>query len=317
MARNRKQTKKGTRQPRRVRNMRVGRPVLDKPGLDYAKLLADPCGENLVHPVYQGGSGGYLLRVETDAIHNTDPTDSGSMGFFCPGNIHDTATLGGFGKTGVPVASDSLTYNLLPFNSLQPGYAFLKANSASHRCVAACLQVSYPGSELSRAGIVGLGQANYSSLVQTPKSTSQLRAMAQHVRRMPDGVLEIVLVPNTSSQKYTNASDTSAATIDDDMPTLFWSAYGIPVSTGIRVRCVAIYEWLPINTTGVNLPTPSLSSSSRNTLNDVLLALEETGDWTAKGFMQAAKTISSLGAAAMNGAALYRGVSRAGRAIMA
>lgn len=304
------------KQPRRPR-VRV-RPSagLDRPALDYAQLLVDPCGANLAHPVYQGATGGYLARFENDQIVNSSATDLGSMGMFCPGNIHDGA-LGGYHLGAAPVTGDTVSMNLNAFNASQPGWAFLKANSESARCVAACVQISYPGAELTRSGIVALGQANYSSLVATPKTTGQLRSMAQHVRRMPDGMVEIRLVPNVTSQNYTNAADTSNDTIEEDMPALFWSVWGIPASTGVRVRTVAIYEWLPKNATGINLPSATTISASGHSLNDVLRYLQRTGDWATSGFHEASRAVSSIASAAYNGANLVRGTLRIGAALMA
>lgn len=307
--------KRGQATRQRVVTVRA-QPGLDAAARSYAQLLADPCGAKLAHAVYSGGTGGYLARFETDSVYNASATDIGSMGFFCPGNIHD-GTLGGFGLSAAAVVSDTATQNLNTNNAQTPGYTFLKANSASCRCVAACIQVSYVGSELTRAGVVALGQTTYTGLVGSAKSPAQLRTMAQHVRRMPDGMVELALVPNDISVRYTNAASTDNNELEEDMPALFWSVYGIPVNTGVRVRCVAVYEWIPGNLTGINLPSPTEITSSKSTLNDVLQALQRTGDWAARGFHDAAGAIAALGAAAYNGRALLRGTARVGMALMA
>lgn len=307
--------KRGQATRQRVVSVRAA-PGIDAAARAYAQLLADPCGAKLAHAVYSGGTGGYLARFETDTVLNAGATDVGSMGFFCPGNIHN-GTLGGFGASAAAVVSDTATQNLNALNSLTPGYTFLNSNSFSARCVAACIQVSYVGAELTRGGIVALGQTTYTSLVGTPKSPAQLRQMAQHVRRMPDGMVELALVPNDISQRYTNASSTDNSELEEDMPSLFWSVYGIPANTGIRVRCVSVYEWIPGNTTGINLPSPTEITASKSSLNDVLQYLQSTGDWAARGFHDASHAIASLGAAAYNGRALLRGTARLGMALMA
>lgn len=292
------------------------RPQLDAAAAAYARLLADPCGAKMVSPVYSGGTGGYLLRVETDQIVNNGATDVGSMGYFCPGNI-SSSTQGAVGLSATFVTSDTAAQSINLNSALQPGLTFLAANAKSVRCVSACVQVSYPGTELNRSGVIAMGQGTYDSIAATPKSPSQLRTLAERVRRMPDGMVEMRLVPNISSQEYIDPSSTNVGQINPDMPLIFWSAFGIPVNTGIRVRLVAVYEWIPNAGVGLTNPSALETTNSANTLNHVLSTLKSYGDWAASGFTEAAHAASSLYGAAQTGKSLIRGSLRMGQLLLA
>lgn len=286
---------------------------LDAQGAAYARLLADPCAAKLAHPLYAGGEGGYLMRVESDQIINNAATDVGSFGYWCPGAVATGSLTTGISATFV--TSDTASQAVTSTALTAPGKAWLLANAGAARCVAACLQISFPGAELNRSGIVAVGQANYGKFTSNSFSPSELRTMAERVRRMPDGMVEIRLVPNFDSQGYSTPN--SSVSDDKGLPALFFSVFGIPVNTGIRVRLVAVYEWIPSQGEGITLPSAMTTSESRNSLNDVLRVMKGYGDWAYGGFTEAAGTMSSLYGAASAGRALIRGTRAAGYALMA
>lgn len=302
--------------PRRGGSTMIPRPLssqLDAQAAAYAHLLNDPCGAKLSHPVYAGGEGGYLMRVESDAIISNG-ADTGSMGYWCPGNpINGIATMA---TQALQVVSDTAVIALTSVVT-PPGKTWLIANAAAVRCVSACIQVSFPGKELDRSGFVGLGQSTYGRFSSAAGfSTSGLRTLAERVRRMPDGLVEIKLIPNLSSANYVDPNGGGGAA-DLGMPTLFWSVFGVPPNTGIRIRAVAVYEWLPQSGVGLTLPNAATTSESRNTLNDVLRSMKSWGDWAYSGFHDAADAATSLIGAARAGRALVRGSARAGALLLA
>lgn len=288
---------------------------LDAWGAAYARLLRNPCGAELAHPVYSGGSGGYLVRVEKDFLVATTLTSTCSYGWFAPSNMSPTngaTTFGTFDTTSdlnsgsaVGAAAEE-----------QPGFAFLSSVAQGVRCVSACLQVSYPGAELNRSGIVGLGTTTL-AIAAGANTAAGMRTLATKVARTPDGVLEVKWTPNDAAQHYVNPNDSNASgNFEDDFPALFYTAAGLPAGVGLRVRLVAVYEWLPRSTMGV-IGTPGDNvTKSRNTLNHVINALRNAGDWAFEGFTSAGHAASSIGAAAIAGRNLYRGSAAMGRLML-
>lgn len=289
---------------------------LDAWGQAYARLLRNPCGADLVHPVYTGGGGGYLVRVEKDFLVATTLSSTVTWGWFCPSNMSSTV-----GATTYGVLSTTSDLNVASAVggtvATQPGYTFLSSVAKAVRCVSACLQVSYPGSELNRSGVVGLGTSTLAN-VAGANSAADMRTLASKVTRTPDGVLEVKWSPNDVSQRYVDPNETGVGgNGEDDFPALFWTAAGLPADVGLRVRLVVVYEWLPKSTMGVISAPGDTVTRSRNTLNNVLNALRSAGDWAYEGFTGLGHAASSMGAAAIAGRNLYRGGGALGQLLLA
>lgn len=158
----------------------------------------------------------------------------------------------------------------------------MTASMASYRVVSACLQISYPGSELSRAGICSVGQSTYNEIVGVSQSVGSLRQLSSTVTRVPDGEVEIILRPSATSEKFVPMSGAAADAENGSQPVLFATMAGIPVSTGMRVRTVVVYEWIPQITTGCVIPEAA-GNSSQFTLNNVINFLDKTvPHWSVK-----------------------------------
>lgn len=274
MAKNNKQAKRMRPARKRAQVPQRIQRGLDQYATDYLKLLVDPCQGALAHACYPGGSGGILTRFESDFILNDTATDKGTAVAFVPGFNSEAGGLNGgmLMVNSTPITTDT---QVLTFanSTAGPGYTFLANNAKAFRCVAACLQISYPGSELSRAGIVGIGQTTLSNFLSGAVTPSNLRVLAQHVGRMPDDMLEVKLRPNEASEKWCDPTLSVALATTQaawgDTPALFATVFGIPVSTGVRIRCVTVVEWLPATATGVN-SNPASAPLSRNTQTEVL-----------------------------------------------
>lgn len=255
------------------------RSQLDVFARDYAALVADPCGARLVEGVYPGGGGGLVSRFESDFVAASGGTDQAFAVAFAPGFNSELAGLvGGMVQTpSIPLVADTSVISFTNNFGIAPGFAFLANNAKAFRSVSACLQISWPGSELTRQGIVGLGQATLSNTLGGTVSTASLRTLSTHVGRMPDDVIEIVLRPTEASQRWCDPTlSPTLAVVQEvwgDSPLLFATIAGIPPNVGVRVRLVNIVEWLPASNTGVAGLT-AMAPRSRNTLTDVLHYLE-------------------------------------------
>lgn len=288
---------------------------LDKAARDWALLLDDPCNAGLVHGCFPSGNGGtVLVRFENDQIVANGATEVASFGAWVPG-------YGIALQNATPLTSDVLGSLVTPSTLANPGDTFLKTNSNGIRCVAACLQLSYPGSELTRAGVVsiGLGPADaIATNIPTAQgganlnsSAQTIRILSQHVQRMPQDVMECKWFPG----------DEDLVAYDSTYPTLFgqnlggrnaiyWSASGFPVSTGVRIRMVAVYE-ISLTTSAASPAVQAIAPPVSNYLpNQILKAMH---DIDPQWYLTAAKTAGTVLGSAISYAS--QGVKAAGLAV--
>jgi len=102
---------------------RTNKTGLDSSASDYAKLLADPINAPLVHPVYAGGDGGYLIRFDTTFSWAIGPTETSGYVHWTPGAMGPNGLeLIAGASTGGNVAA---TATAIGGGVLSPGYTFL------------------------------------------------------------------------------------------------------------------------------------------------------------------------------------------------
>lgn len=294
--------------PRRVRVQRPIGMALDKASLDYAALLADPCNGPLVSGPFGDGSGGIVARYERDIIINNTATDVAAAFIWSPALLNAQVS-------SVPITNDSAAITFIPISTPDiPALSFMTTNAGHCRCLAACVQVYWPGTELNRSGIVSVGQFPSDIVTDAVVSTADLRTASPYVERMPAGMVELKWRPTayeTTWQRPGVIAET--ATEWDKFTSLVVSAAGIPVSTGIRVRMVGVYEWVPRPGTGSGLTTIHRTTVKTGSLSSILGALDRTGDWMYNGAMKAGHALSSLAHGVGAIASLTNGATRLGR----
>lgn len=290
---------------------RVPRPVglrLSDAGVRYARLLADPCTADLVNGPFGDGFGGMVSRFEKEYVINNSATDVGAFFAFTPG-------LGSCIIANAPITDETATITpvaLLAASS--PGYSFLQPNASHIRPLAACVQVYWPGSELNRQGIISLGRHS-NEVVNDTASVSALRAQANYIQRMPADKAEMVWRPSEFDLRGQEWGSTPAVNTVAGMTSIVVTATGIPPSTGIRIRVVAVYEWMPDPASGfknvvVRTPTP-------HRLADIIAFLDRTGDWMTGTAHSAGRALSSLAGGVASIMSLGNGANRLGRAMLA
>jgi hypothetical protein len=284
-----KQPRKTPRVPRALAQVKGG---LDQAALDYARLIADPCNGPLVNAPFGDGQSGTIARFEVDGVWNTTGTDVGSFLIFVPSML-------GYYQSTVPILADGTGYTLSAIGG-GPGSNFINTNAGSYRTLAACIQVYYPGSEQSRAGVTAVGQTNLGSVIPlgaTTVSTGAIRTGAQYVERTPGTMVELKWTPNNYDMEWsagiTSSADGPSQYLAGRRSALVTSTFGIPVSTGMRYRMVAVVEYLPLASTGQNF-NPPRAPVSRNTFQDVTRYLANLGNWTYKGANDMGHALSSL-----------------------
>lgn len=245
---------------------------LDQDAVRYARLLADPCMAPLAHPVYPGGDAGFLFRAETFATYALGATNTSGVIHWTPGYVNATNTeLVGFSADNSFTATTTTT----PGNAV--GAAFLGQNAKGCRCVAACLKITYPGSESSRSGRIHYGHTNASYLDSGDSRTVDAVAQGlQHYTRTPPEVIELIWKPNVADAEFNDPTEAAGALIRDRKAALTVAWAGLPAGVGITFHFTAVYEWTPKTGLGVGHNALGKNQSS-NTLDQVLDSLVNGG----------------------------------------
>lgn len=285
MVKNKKVNGKPKRASPRVGMQRNTRRVgLDGPALQYARLLQDPCSAPLTHPIYGGGESGILTRFESDFIMLVGATDTAGLLAWTPGGIGTTGALPShLFFAGATSTSAAATVAATTSNVFAPGLVFLAANSNAARCVSACMQIYWPGSEANRQGIVATGVTSGNAIqLGASVTVDGVSNMLTVFERMPTDYAEIKWKPADGDQITIPPGTNTAAAELARKNSLVMCIKGIPVSTGVRVRLVAVYEWQPILSDGITNPVTNDSPSS-NSLEQVLAYLSSVNpNWLYK-----------------------------------
>lgn len=217
--------------------------------LGHYKMLADPCASELRPSVYRGRAG-YIMRVSTV---NTVDTPAGTSGFAAWHPGAGNVSL----KTGV-ATSTVFTNTWGPTSgTMAAPVGILPTISTAVRCVAACMTVTYVGSELNRGGAVAViaGPAN-EVLTPTPTTVGAKFDQATAVERTPTKTFEIRWTPSPQDEEYVDLSAAPSDYFGDRSALMFAFVTG-ETPLYFRVRMTAIYEYLPKSGTNMPLPTAS------------------------------------------------------------
>jgi len=279
---------------------------LDAYAADYARLVADPCNARLTKGISMGSEGSIVIRLEADAILFTAGADTGGAVFWVPG-----------GNLAYAGASTTDTSTLTLGNSV-PGVAagsgFLGANASAFRCIAACAQLMFPGTELQRSGVVAMGimpTSTVGGLLPVSiggqgglTTLGNLRSLCQYTKRVPDEMTEMTWRPGQADGNMNNADAIAGNDLQAQAGKngILISASGLPAGVGIRIRTVAVYEYEPFVGNGVVATVET--TRSVNTVNDVLRTLDNAiPQWFIDGFKKVGITALRAGAGYMTGGA--------------
>lgn len=290
---------KGPRGPRPERS-------LDPAGMAYARLLSDPCNAPLVHPTYTGSEGGYLLRSDSFVTIGNGATDTSGVFLFTPSILNN----GGLGVSHCVSVGGSAGGTITSSGAVNsPGYSFLTGNADNVRCIAACLKITYPGSESGRSGRVHYGHLASAVAaaggVVTPDSIAQLLPAYE---RTPASAVEVTWKPNTADQIFAQPSIGTDGFGNTRSATLACAWAGLPAAVGLTFHLTAVYEWQPKLNRGLSVPDLS-KSDSNNDIDQVVNYLINRG----YKFMHSAAM--GLTANAVTGLATQFGLIGSGRTL--
>jgi len=273
----------------RQRRARIPRQLNARSGLDgdalkYAALLDDPCNAPLVHPTYSGSEGGYLARFETINTYGiaSGTTTSGLIhwipgqmlisGGVNAGTIYNEATGPGVSNT---MASEVLAQT--------PGGTFLSTNASAFRCVAACITISWPGTELARQGYVAVGNTSGVTLKSGVSiAPGSVFPLLTHSERVPMNKIELKWRPGAFDETFSDASSSPSVADLSRAGAITVYYVGLPAGgAGLLIKRTAVYEYIPNIALGL-ATVPSSRSKSNNTLDQVVNFLDSTGDWVTR-----------------------------------
>lgn len=294
--------------------MQVARPILDAGARAYAALLADPCNAPLAHPTYAGSEGAYVVRFET--LNNYGiavPTTTSGVLHWVPGAINPSS---GYNQTCLYSESTSpgvATTMAAEATAFTPGATFLTTNASAYRCVAACMTVTWAGSELNRQGFVAVGNTQGSTItVGSSVAPGTVFALCSHSERMPERSLEIKWRPGSFDQTFSSISTppTASEISRAGALSLFYDGTNA-AGGGFIVKRTAVYEYIPSLALGV-AAVPTSRNTSNNTLDQVINFLDSAGDWMTSAYRVGSR-ISNMAAYAAPG---VRAVARATAPLM-
>lgn len=291
-------------------------PVLDAAARDYAALIADPCNAKLTSTIWNGSGGSFVSRFESDFIIGQGAGVTCAALVYVPNSnvvwVSDVALL-----------TDSTAMHLAESPGAGPGYQFLE-NAGNIRAVASCVQLSFPGTEVDRSGIVSGGVMSFGSVApyvltaeggeSAVTKVGSLRSLSQHTERMPQDMMEITWSPGSGDMRLAPAKfqPTDEADIERyaESNAIVVTASGFKAAVGVRIRIVTVFEWTPSSGDGFVAAVEVPKSS--NTLNDVLRAIpasKGTAWWInaykkALPYARAAGSVISYGAKVLGPALL-------------
>lgn len=267
---------------------------LDEKAKEYARLIMDPCAAPLTHPVYPGGDAGFLFRAESFVTLFGGATETAGVVHWTPGYVNASNT-----DLLLITASNGVATTAMVANNSGPGKSFLASNARGVRCVAACLKVTFAGSESVRSGRVHYGHttAGTIDLGQTV-SADQVAQLLQHYGRTPTDTIELYWRPGIADTEFNDPTETASAVIRDRKSSLTVAAAGLPAAVGLTFHFTAIYEWTPAQNLG--LANNSLGKNmSKNSMDDVIDAITRTGFTFVKHVGMAGLNYMTGGASSM------------------
>jgi hypothetical protein len=261
---------------------------LDSYAKAHAMMIADPCRAPLGYSTYPGGSGGQIARFSQDLIlFNEFGTDTGGCLIWSPGYASYVQS-----NNLSALVSDTQNFGLTDLRPAAGNAAV--TNTSGYRCLAACMQIYYPGTELNRSGFVGMGYTTGGTIIEYQRvavggdgnltlNVGGLRQTQFHSERTPNTMLELKWKPSQADEQFTSGISQANQVATNALGLasrncLTLTASGLSPGVGLRVRFVAIYEYLQQPSIGI-IGTAGNAPRSKNTTNEVLRALDSMGNW--------------------------------------
>jgi len=270
--------KKGAKKPKAQQKKavaRMTRPVAaDSRVTRHVNMIMDPCN-SMLYPTAYRGKDGFLNRFA--APYNlADATATCAVVAYWP--RYNRVFLKGYTTSATAF---SLDFYGAGVSYTGPGGAYLGANAAETRPVAACMVGDYTGTELDRQGLIAQGCIPLKCTTGTVSVDALLQLM-QRYGRVPDTSVETKWVPSPANEDY-QAIPSAGVTIYGDDNIIIHMYVGFAAGKlAATTRIVGIHEWQPFFNLGIAVPTP-VSPDPPAGLERVRSALSTAGNWWLEG----------------------------------
>lgn len=196
-----KKSSKGKKVTQRVKIPKILR-NWDQAAIDWARLLADPCGAKIVPPCYPTG-GGILIRNRT--VVNVGTGAGETAGF-----IHWVPSGGYYVANGT--ANPSAAFTASAYNSVAP---FANISTRSPVVVAACIRAIPNASEMNRSGVLYCGNSSGNAVfgTQAGVTINGIASQLTYGIRAPDDSAELIWLPRP--QDMVGSANASGGTTPD------------------------------------------------------------------------------------------------------
>lgn len=213
-------------------------------------MLVDPCAGDLRPSVYRGRAG-YTARF-SNWFTGSLTANGAALLAWNPGCGRVSYTTGANSTTAIVPAWG------LSNNGMSAPLGFVAGSSRGMRCVAACITLSYIGTELNRGGTVGVAVGPADEVLGAASTNVGLKLnVCQTVARLPDDSFEIKFVPTPADEEYVDVN-VGVPDFFGDKCALLCAIVAPSAGMEFRARLTAIYEYLPADS--ANMPLPSATA---------------------------------------------------------
>lgn len=235
------------------------------------KLIADPCGAELVHGFATSMEG--VVQRFNRFITPAATTETAFAYIFNPAS--HIATGGAAAITQKLAVGTGAPTNV---QTGGPGEAFLEANSDYAAPLAACVEVLYTGKLVDRQGYIGVCQVNAQVALDIASGTTDLPTLltyCQHVAPVPSHSVEVKWSPSIRNFTSQNATSEGGSSTQDNC--IIVVAVGVEPSKFVA-KFTTVYEYLPKFTLG--LPAPRVTKTIPVGAGErIVSALDRAGTW--------------------------------------
>lgn len=233
---------------------------------ELLRLIADPCGANLVHGFGLGTRG--IVQRFVKYLTPVATTETAFAYYFNPSD-HSTA--------GITQMLGNATGAHTNISTTGPGETFLDANADGISTLAACVEVVYTGKLVDRRGYVGVLQGPslaLSDAVATSVPLADIMSLSQAVQPVATSATTVKWIPNQLD--LTGDSRTEAG-LRTNTNAIIVVAIGVNPNDFV-VRFTAAYEYAPKVSLGMPASRPTITVPP-GAPQRIVSALDRMGAW--------------------------------------
>jgi hypothetical protein len=237
---------KPPKQPKRKNNKR--RLGLTTHEREYLAMILDPCDGPMSHGPYQGTGSGYLVRRQRRTTISLDGSTKTQGAFYYHPSMANIFT-----KEVLSASSTLGALNTWTAIGIAPPIVY-----SQFRPVAACVRVTYVGTELNKCGSIAYSYSMPSHTVNdtATNSPTNLRVGCTGHSRVSSSTLTLRSQPDRSFLHWQNATSTDP--LSDQTNGFFFTVNTIS-NTAVTYEVVVdvVLEWTPDSDAGIPIvPNP-------------------------------------------------------------